>query len=176
AAVPPRGTLSFAASGGSGTGFSFALSNNLSGATIDAATGAYLAGAVPSVTDTITVSDSLGNSAVATVAVGPEVSASAPSTSVPPRGGLTISAAGGSGHYTFTFQANGSGGNIASSTGVYTAGATPDASDVVLVTDSLGNTAAVAIAVGAGVTLTFSAPVVAPSGPVSFSASGGSGT
>jgi len=176
ATVPPQGTLAFTASGGSGAGFAFALTNNLSGATIDPATGAYVAGPLPLVTDTITVTDSLGNSAVATVTVGPGVTASAPSTSVPPRGGLTVTAAGGSGHYTFTFQVDGSGGNIVSSTGVYTAGSKPNTGDVLLVTDSLGNTATVAISVGAGVTLTPTAPLVAPSGSVAFSASGGSGT
>lgn len=54
--------------------------------------------------------------------------------------GVTIqfSALGGFGTYTYAVHTNVSGGSINSSTGLYTAGATPG-TDVVRVTDSLGN-------------------------------------
>jgi hypothetical protein len=51
---------------------------------------------------------------------------------------VQFSALGGFGTYTFSIHTNVSGGSINSSTGLYTAGATPG-TDVVRVTDSLGN-------------------------------------
>ncbi len=67
--TPPRGTLSFTASGGSGTGYAWSLATNASGGSIGAATGAYTAGATGGVTDVVRVVDSLGNSATASVTV-----------------------------------------------------------------------------------------------------------
>jgi cytochrome c peroxidase len=95
---------------------------------------------------------------------------------VPPRGALTLSAAGGSGGgYTWSLATNASGGSI-SAAGDYTAGATPDVSDVVQVTDSVGNVATRTVGVTAGVTITPSSSSVLSLAPVSFTASGGSGT
>jgi hypothetical protein len=63
----------FAAAGGSGIGYGFAITANNSGGTIGATTGAYLAGssALTVVADTIRVTDSLGNTATATVTIHP---------------------------------------------------------------------------------------------------------
>jgi hypothetical protein len=61
--------VQFAVSGGSGVGFVWTIPGNGSGAVIDAATGAYVAGAKAGTTDTVSVRDSLGNSATATVHV-----------------------------------------------------------------------------------------------------------
>ena len=71
ASVPVLGTTTFTASGGSGTGYSWSLTTNASGGSIDASTGSYTAGATPSVTDVIGVQDSLGNSATTSVTVTP---------------------------------------------------------------------------------------------------------
>jgi len=177
AAVAPRGSRTFTASGGSGIGLTFSLSINGSGGSINGSTGAYLAGATASATDVVTVTDSLGNAATATVTVGAGVSINPTSASVAPRGTKTFTASGGSGTgLTFSLTTNGSGGNVNSASGVYTAGATPSATDVVTVTDSLGNSATASISVGGGLSISPSAASVAPRGTKTFTASGGSGT
>jgi MYXO-CTERM domain-containing protein len=69
--VGSRGAISLKATGGSGMGYIWSLAKNRSGGTIDATTGAYTAGTVVSgtVTDTITVTDSLGNEGSAAIEV-----------------------------------------------------------------------------------------------------------
>lgn len=176
--TPPRGTLSFGASGGSGAGFVFALGANASGGTIDAVSGAYTAGVTPGVTDVVTVTDPLGNVAQSNIAVGPGISVSPAAPAVAPLGTLTLTAAGGSGSgYTFVLTTSPSGGAIAvASTGVYVAGATGNTTDLVTVTDSLGNTGTTSISVGNGIRVTPSSLATPPKGAQSFSVSGGSGT
>jgi len=174
--VAPRGSATFSTAGGSGTGLIYAISTNRSGGTVDAS-GHYVAGQNDSVTDIVTVTDSLGNTATANIVVGPGVTLTASATQTPPRGTLTFSASGGSGAgFVFAFGANASGGTINSASGVYVAGAAFGVTDVVTVTDSLGNVAAANITVGAGVTVTPAAPSIAPRGTLTLSASGGSGT
>jgi hypothetical protein len=58
-----------------------------------------------------------------------------------------FSAIGGYGSLTYSLFVNNSGGSINSSSGLYTAGATPSVSDTVRVTDSLGNYTDVIVAV-----------------------------
>ena len=58
-----------------------------------------------------------------------------------------FTALGGYNAYTWTLQTNNSGGSINSTSGLYTAGATPSVTDIVLVTDSLGNTATASVVV-----------------------------
>jgi hypothetical protein len=60
----------------------------------------------------------------------------------------TFTGLGGYGTFVYSLQTNVSGGSINSSTGVYTAGATPG-TDIALVTDSFGNTAISTITVTA---------------------------
>ena len=69
ATVSPRETVTFAASGGSGTGFVFSLQTNGSGAMIDPATGVYTAGSTTPSSDVVKATDSLGNTATANVTV-----------------------------------------------------------------------------------------------------------
>jgi hypothetical protein len=69
ATLAPQATQAFMASGGSGTGYVWSIASNASGGTIDAATGAYRVGAKGSVTDVVSVADSLGNTATASVKV-----------------------------------------------------------------------------------------------------------
>jgi hypothetical protein len=76
ARVAPTGTLTFAGSGGSGTGYTWYFSQNQSGGTINSATGAYTAGSVTGI-DLIQVLDSAMSSATVPVVVqnGPTLSA-----------------------------------------------------------------------------------------------------
>jgi len=78
------------------------------------------------------------------------VLAFAPATaSVAPLGTQAFSASGGSGAgFTWSLLTNLSGGSIVPATGVYTAGLTGGVTDVVRVTDSLGNAAAASVTVG----------------------------
>ena len=96
ATVAPNGTLSFAATGGSGP-YTWSLATNQSGATIDAATGAYVAGGVEGA-DVVHVVDSLGDTADATVTVTAAGDGGVPGGSARPRGGCSclIGGRGGS--------------------------------------------------------------------------------
>jgi uncharacterized repeat protein (TIGR01451 family) len=175
ASTVPQGAVAFGASGGSGTGYTFTVTTNASGGAVDPSSGRYQAGLTPSVTDSVTVTDSLGNTALATIFVGAGVGVTASANSTPPRGSVALMATGGSGSYTFTIQSNGSGASIVSTTGAYTAGAAPNTVDMVVATDSLGNLATLRIAVGPGVSIAPGAPVVPPGGTLTFTAGGGSG-
>ena len=147
--LPPRGTQTFTATLGT-PGYTFSMRTSPSGGTVVAATGAYTAGATPSVSDTVMVTDLEGMSAIATVTVGPGISLSPQTPRVAPRGSVTFTATGGSGTgFMYTVSTNLSGGNVVATTGVYTAG-TSTATDIVTVTDSLGNTATTPVTVAIG--------------------------
>lgn len=60
---------------------------------------------------------------------------------------LQLSSIGGFGTPTWSMLASPSGGSVNSSTGLYSAGATPSVTDIVEVTDGLGNVAQIAISV-----------------------------
>ncbi len=175
-ATPPRGTLTFSAAFGSGIGFSYAVTGNASGGHIAASTGAYVAGPNGGVADTITVSDSLGNKATTTVAVGPGVSIDPPEATLAPRTSITLGATGGSGEgYSFAIRENRSGGTIDAATGTYTAGTTAGVSDLIVVTDSLGNTGTRMIAIGSALRVDPATASVPPLGTLTLVAAGGSG-
>jgi hypothetical protein len=177
ASVAPRGTQTFLASGGSGTGFTWTLLTNASGGSIDATSGAYVSGGTGGVTDVVRVVDSLGNFATADVSVGGTVTISPATASAPPRGSLSFTASGGSGTgYQWALSANPSGGSINASTGAYVAGATGGVTDAVRVVDSIGNAGLRNVTVTAGVSIAPGTASVAPGGTISFSAAGGSGT
>jgi hypothetical protein len=146
--TPPKGPIAFTANGGSGTGWAWSVSTNNSGATINASTGAYTAGAISSVSDVVSVVDSLGNAATANVTVGAGVSITPPSATVVPNGVVDFSASGGSGSgYAWSLATNASGGTIGASSGTYTAGATGNVTDTVQVADTLGNVATASVSV-----------------------------
>ncbi|MFL5405951.1 MAG: hypothetical protein ACJ79O_08875, partial [Myxococcales bacterium] len=67
--LPRQGKVTFTATGGSGTGFTWALAANASGATINASSGQYKAGGTPNVTDVVRATDSFGNTADAIVTI-----------------------------------------------------------------------------------------------------------
>jgi hypothetical protein len=62
------------------------------------------------------------------------------SATVAPLGTQTFAGLGGYGSYTYALQTNLSGGSINATSGLYTAGSTPNVIDVISATDSLGNT------------------------------------
>ncbi len=174
ATVPPGGSVAFGATGGNSS-YTFSISTNNSGGTIDAGTGAYVAGNAGSVTDTVRVTDGLGKIASATVTVGPAVTIAPTLPSVAPLGAVTFTATGGDGSYTFTISVNNSGGTM-STGGAYTAGATGSTTDTVRVTDGLGKTATTTVTVGPALAISPTTASPAPGGAVAFSATGGSGT
>jgi len=148
ASVAPLGAQTFSASGGSGAGFAWSLLTNLSGGSIVPATGVYTAGLTGGVTDVVRVVDSLGNIATRNVTVTAGVTIAPATASVAPLGSQTFIASGGSGAgYTWSVTSP-SGGSIVPATGVYTAGLTGGVTDVVRVTDSLGNIATASVTVG----------------------------
>lgn len=172
--VPPKSSKTFIASGGSGVGYTYALSVNASGATINPSTGVYVAGSTPSVTDTVLVTDSDTDTVSTPVFVGPGVSVLPANPTPPPKGTIGFSATGGSGvGWVWSLTSNNSGATINASSGVYTAGATPSVTDTVHVSDSLGNVANVNVSVGPGVSISPASPAVPPKGAVAFTATGG---
>lgn len=101
----------------------------------------------------------------------------APTTAnVPPRGQQAFVGGAGTPGYTFAMGASPSGGTVVAATGLYTAGATPNTTDTVVVTDLEGMSATATVTVGAGVTITPATIRVVPGGTVAFAAAGGSGT
>jgi MYXO-CTERM domain-containing protein len=174
---PPKGTLTFSASGGSGSGHTFALTTNASGGSINSSTGDYAAGASANVSDTVTVTDSLGNTGSTAVSVGPGVSISPSNPAAPPNGSIAFTAVGGSGTgFTWSIATNNSGGTINASTGAYVAGSQGNVGDTVAVADSLGNTASLNVSVGGGLAINPAAPSTPPKGSIAFVVTGGSGS
>lgn len=169
--VDAGGHIAFVAAGGSGAGYVFSLSAPSGGAITSA--GEYTAGALGGVVDVVTVTDSGGDSATANVDVISTLTISG-TTSVAIGNAQTLVAAGGNGTYTWSLSTNASGGSITTS-GAYTAGLHGDVTDVVLLTDGAGNTAALSIRVASGLTITPAAPRIAPGTTIGFVASGGSG-
>ena len=140
------------------------------------AIGVYKAGGTGSVTDIVKVTDSLGNTAQVSIAVSAALAITPVADTIAPRGAKTYTATGGTGSYSFTLQTNASGGNIAQTSGAYTAGALPNVSDVIRLTDTNGATVTATSTVGPGITISPNAPAATPLGTVQFSATGGSGT
>ena len=79
--LAPRAGEAFTATGG----VSPYTWSNVSGGTINAATGAYVAGTAPSLTDTVTVTDASGDTATATVTIGAGITIT-PATAISPAG------------------------------------------------------------------------------------------
>ena len=172
----PKGSATLTTSGGSGTGYAWSITTNNSGGSIGAGTGVYTAGSTGSVTDTVQVTDSLGDVATRTVTITAGVSVSPVTVSLAPRTAQTLTASGGSGTgYIWSITTNNSGGSIGAGTGVYTAGATGGVTDTIQVADSLGNVATrfVTVTVGVGISGTAS---IAPKASRILTATGGSGT
>lgn len=175
ATVAPLGTVPLGATGGSGSGFVWSFLANGSGGSISSV-GVYQAGSTGGVTDTVRVTDSLGNSTVSDVTVTAAIAIGPTTTTAFPKGATTFTATGGTGSYTFTLQTNASGGNVSSTGGAYTAGPKGSVTDVVMVTDANGATATASVLVGPRVTIQPPSPTAPPLGPIGFAATGGSGS
>jgi hypothetical protein len=174
-AAAPKESIAFGTTGGSGTGLTWSMVGTPPSGGSVSSIGVYTAGAIGGVSDTVRVTDSLGNVATRTIAVGAGVSLAPTTASVAPRGAQTFTPSGGSGTgFTWSFVTNNSGGSFGGNT--YTAGATGSVTDTVRVTDSLGNTATAAVTVTAGLSIIPSALTLASGKTWRFSASGGSGT
>jgi hypothetical protein len=144
--LPINTSKTFTASGGSGTGYLWGFVTNASGGSLSG-TGDYIAGATSGVTDLISVMDSLGNPASTTVSVTLTLTVMPSSASVAPHSGELFTASGGSGTgYHWALVTNASEGTISPS-GLYTAGGTGGVTDVVGVTDSVGNSATAKVTV-----------------------------
>ncbi|HTN53605.1 MAG TPA: protease pro-enzyme activation domain-containing protein [Anaeromyxobacter sp.] len=138
--TPPRGGLTFTASGGSGTGYVWSLLTNASGGAVSG--GRYTAGPAGNVVDVIRVVDSQGNAGGIDVTVTAGVTITPGIASVAVGGTIAFSAQGGSGTgFSWALATDLSGGAVNAATGAYAAGPTGGVMDVVAVTDSLGNTA-----------------------------------
>jgi len=171
ASVPPRGSVQLSAAGGSSMNYAWSLTSAPSGGTIDGGSGFYVAGATGDVSDAVRIVDSLGNTASLAIPVGPGVSLTPASLSLPPRGRATFGADGGSGVFSWLLVSNGSDGGLDG--GAYVAGSTGNTIDAVRATDSLGNVATATITVTAGVSVMPTAIMLPPRGAQTFSASGG---
>ncbi len=172
------GTQTFSASGGTAP-YTFSIVTNNSGGTINASTGAYVAGSKGGVTDVVRVTDGSANTSNASVTVQTPVAAlaiSPASASVSTGGSQTFSASGGTAPYTFSIVTNNSGGAINSSTGGYVAGSKGGVTDVIRVTDGSANTSSASVTVQAPVAPLAISPAsasVSTGGSQIFSASGG---
>lgn len=175
AMTPPRGSVSFSCSGGSDAGYLFAVATNASMGASISQSGAYQAGPTGSVTDVVRCTDSAGAAELAPIAVGPGISVTPPTASVPPRGPIAFSAVGGDDTFSWSLGPNASGATIDGGTGFYVAGVTGNAADVVRVVDSLGNTAQVSVLVGPEVSIAPPAITLAPGASQPFQADGGDG-
>jgi hypothetical protein len=177
ATVAPGAGLTFTATGGHPGSYSWALSTNRSGATIGASSGAYVAGRTGGVSDDVQVSDGIGNTATATITVGPGLFITPVSPTVAPQGSLALTCGGGSGAgFQWAFVTNASGGLLpdAGATVSYAAGAVGSSTDVVQCMDSLSNITTRNITVSASLAIGPPNASVAPGGAQVFTASGGS--
>jgi uncharacterized protein (TIGR03382 family) len=179
--VAPGEARTITASGGSGAGLTWTLTSNASGGSVVPGAGGtsalYTAGHAGGVTDTLQVADSLGNVAGASITVTAGLRIAPASAKPPPRGAIQFTASGGGPGSTqvWSLLVHPSGGSISSATGAYTAGPVGGVTDVVGVSDALGNSATSTIAVGPGVSVAASATSAPAGGAVEFTATGGSG-
>jgi MYXO-CTERM domain-containing protein len=136
--------------------------------------GIYTAGPDPYTQDTVEVSDELNRTATGTLTVGPGVSATFAGI-VHPHQTVHLTAAGGSGDgYQWMLTSSQSGATLELD-GTFTAGA-QTGSDVVTVSDPLGNSATQDITVAEGAELTITGGgSVSTGGQLHLSVSGGSG-
>jgi uncharacterized protein (TIGR03382 family) len=140
ATVAPRGTQQFSAIGGSNTGFSYSVQGNGS----ITPTGLYTASSLGGF-DTVTVADSVGNTASSKVTVTSTLKISPSSAALVSGGTAQFTASGGSGA-GFTWSVTGNDGGTITQAGLYTAGA-GTGTDTVTVVDSNGNSASVTVVV-----------------------------
>ncbi|MGZ6143214.1 MAG: FG-GAP repeat domain-containing protein, partial [Myxococcales bacterium] len=159
ASLAPRETLTLAAAGGTGGyKFAFAEGGQLSGkdATVDAATGAYQAGALGSAQDVLVISDSSGAAVQARVTVGQKLFLTPSTLQIAPGGRTQFSATGGKPPYSFDLSGGTASMTLGGKTGVFFAGTDGDANAQIVVRDQTGDPKArdtAQVAVGAALKL-----------------------
>lgn len=136
---------------------------------INAATGAYTAPNTAGAA-TVTVTDSLGNTANATVTINAALAISPTSKTLAVTNTHTFTASGGDTSYTFSVAAGG--GTVHPTTGLYTAPNSSGAATV-RVTDGMGNTADAAVTINAAPSISPSTKTVAVNNTFTFSATNG---
>jgi V8-like Glu-specific endopeptidase len=174
--VAPRGSVVLAAAGGV-LPYAFTLETNASQATLSA--NSYTAGSLGEVTDIVRVTDANGAEARSMIKVTATLTINPPFPSAPVLGSLRFNATGGSGTgYVWGLDKNESGAQL-SAAGDYVAGAQAKTTDVVRVTDSLGNIKTATVIVGGALSiespLSAAAPIVAPMQRLTLVGRGGSG-
>src|ERR1700748_1899751 len=146
-ALGARGRIAFTTTGGSGTVLTWTLAAGGTGSTLDNL-GNYKAGTTPNVVDKVTVTDSLGNSATATVTIGAALALAPLTPTVAPKATQQFTESGGSlTGFTWKVTVTRSGSMI-DGTGLYTAGTTPGGKDTVCVDDTFGNEACTVVTIG----------------------------
>jgi PKD repeat protein len=118
---------------------------------------------------TVTITDSAGNSASATVTVNPALALSPASSIIAVNDVLALNATGGVAPYTFSIAA---GGGSVNASGQYTASSSAG-SATVQVTDSEGHVATSAVTINSALALAPASATIAASDAVTFTASGG---
>src|SRR5260370_18855765 len=172
ASVSTGGSQAFSASGGTSP-YTYSIVTNNSGGTINASTGAYVAGTRGGRTDGVQAKDRGGNVSSATVTVRATLAISPASASVSTRGSQVFSASGGTSPYTYSIATNNSGGTISASTGAYVAGSKGGVTDIVRVTDSSGNSTSATVMVRASLAISPGSASVRTGGSQTFSTRGG---
>jgi hypothetical protein len=162
------GTQTFTATGGVGP-YSYTVVVPGAGS-VGVSTGAYVAPSVAG-TETVRVTDSLGNTSNATVTIIGPVQIAPTSISLIINGTTTFTASGGKTPYAYSVVTGG-GGTINSSTGAYTAPATVG-SYTIRVTDALGQTSDSIVATNAVLDLSPNASTIIRSGTKVLTVSGG---
>ena len=178
--VAPRESITLAAAGGiGGYTFAFAEGGQLSGkdATIDAASGAYQAGALGSAQDVITVTDSSGASVQARLTVGQKLFLSPATVTLAPGGRTQFSATGGKPPYKFSLDGGSASMTIDARLGVFFAGTDGNTTVQVVLKDQTNDARAKDTAlVAVGAALQLFAPgqdSLTPYGAIDLIATGG---
>jgi PKD repeat protein len=127
-------TLTFTATDGVPP-YTYTLTSNESGGTLEASTGFYQAGCSTG-SDVVQVEDSAGTTATATInIIDVPVAITPTGVTLPSGSSIYFEATGGQCNYVFSIADNQSGGTIDANTGYYTAGATSGVRDYIQVTD-----------------------------------------
>lgn len=159
-------TATFTAAGGK-SAYTFSIVSG--GGSINATSGVYTAGAT-SGSAVVKVTDSLNQSAQATITINPALSLSPTAITLAQNATTTFTAAGGVSPYTYSILSGS--GTLNSSTGAFTAPAAAGSVSV-RVTDSLGNTANSTVTVVSPVVISPTSITLAVNNTYTFTATGG---
>jgi hypothetical protein len=172
--VYPGDPVTFIGSGGTFSGYAYAMGTDNSGGSIDATAGTYIAGATTNASDTVTIADGNGATSSASIRVLPlpaGLRISPATATIPPGGAALFRGGGGTPPYKFSVN---TGDVIDATSGYFRASATRGASAVVTVTDAQNNTSSASVTVGAALFAQSSPNGTVSTGDiVQFTATGG---